>query len=107
MGQDDVVGRLSIDVHELRAEEHGAVRALILDGLAEHWGSVDPTLNRDLDDLMGTYTGGTTLVASDGGQVVGTGTVVGRRGLALPRSFGCRCRRRSDEVVLVVDWLHS
>ena len=40
-----------------------AVRSLILDGLQEHWGSVDPTLNPDLDDLAATYAAGRVLVA--------------------------------------------
>ena len=44
--------------------------------MAEHWGTVDPTLNRDLDDIAATYAGGRTLVAFDGDRVVGTGTVV-------------------------------
>lgn len=56
-----------------------AVRSLILAGLSEHWGTVDPALNRDLHDLASTYADATVLVACQGGEVVGTGTVV-RRG---------------------------
>lgn len=68
----------SVDVHDLRADERGAVRSLILDGLEEYWGSVDPTLNSDLDDLAATYAAGRVLVATDGSGVVGTGTVIRR-----------------------------
>jgi putative acetyltransferase len=67
-----------VDLHELRQDEQDAVRSLILAGLAEHWGSVDPALNRDLDDLAATYVDGRVVVACDGGEVVGTGTVVPR-----------------------------
>jgi putative acetyltransferase len=69
-----------VDVHELRPDEQDAVRSLILGGLAEHWGTVDPDLNRDLDDLATVYSDGTVLVASDGADVVGTGTVIPRDG---------------------------
>ena len=58
--------------------ERDAVRSLILEGLEEHWGSVDPTLNSDLDDLATAYAAGRVLVASDGAGVVGTGTVIRR-----------------------------
>jgi GNAT superfamily N-acetyltransferase len=68
----------SVDVHDLRSDERGAVRSLILHGLQEHWGSVDPTLNSDLDDLATTYAAGRVLVATDGSGVVGTGTVIRR-----------------------------
>jgi GNAT superfamily N-acetyltransferase len=68
----------TVEVHELRPELVDAVRSLILAGLGEHWGDVDPTLNRDLDDLAATYAAGSVLVASDGEHVVGTGTVVPR-----------------------------
>jgi ribosomal protein S18 acetylase RimI-like enzyme len=64
-----------VDVCELRPELHHAVRTLILDGLREHWGTLDPALNRDLDDLSTVYADGVTLVACDRGEVVGTGTV--------------------------------
>jgi GNAT superfamily N-acetyltransferase len=62
----------------LRPEFDDAVRALILRGLAEHWGSVDPSLNQDLVDMAASYAGGRILVALDGDRVVGTGTVIRR-----------------------------
>jgi GNAT superfamily N-acetyltransferase len=53
-----------------------AVRALILDGLREHWGEIDPTLNPELDDIAASYGHGATLVAWSGAEIVGAGTVV-------------------------------
>jgi putative acetyltransferase len=76
----DLIGDRMVEVHELRPDEQDAVRLLILSGLAEHWGTVDPALNRDLDDLASTYADGRVVVARDGGDVVGTGTVIPRDG---------------------------
>jgi GNAT superfamily N-acetyltransferase len=76
--QDVGMDLASVDVHDLRADERDAVRSLILDGLKEHWGSVDPTLNRDLDDLAVTYAAGRVLVATVDGTVAGTGTMTRR-----------------------------
>jgi GNAT superfamily N-acetyltransferase len=76
MSQDVGVDRPAIEFHELRPDLHDAVRDLILSGLAEHWGTVDPALNHDLDDLTSAHARGRSLVACDGKRVVGTGTVV-------------------------------
>jgi GNAT superfamily N-acetyltransferase len=59
--------------------DQDAVRALILDGLRERWGRLDPSLNADLDDIARSYDGAVVLVARLDGRVVGTGTLV-RRG---------------------------
>lgn len=60
------------------ANQHEA-RALILAGLIEHWGSLDLTLNPDLDDMAASYQSGRTVLVRDGGgTVVGTGTVLPR-----------------------------
>ena len=76
-------GGLEGTVHHHRVEivaferHHQAdVQALLLGGLAERWGELDPTLNRDLDDIATTYAHGRVVVATSGGVVVGTGTVV-------------------------------
>ena len=74
--QDVVMDLANVDLHDLRPDEQDAVRSLILEGLREHWGSVDPALNPDLDDLATTYAAGRVLVASDGAAVVGTGAVI-------------------------------
>ena len=71
-----------LDVHVLRPAEQAAVRSLILAGLSEHWGTVDPALNRDLDHQASTYAEGTVLVACDGPDLVGTGTIVRRDALS-------------------------
>ncbi len=51
-------------------------RALILEGLKEHWGQTDPSLNRDLDDIATTYKDGLFLVACRGLDLIATGALV-------------------------------
>lgn len=69
----------AVQVREMRTGEAAAVRSLVLAGLAEHWGAVDPSLNPDLDDLAAAHPGSRTVVAVDAaGTIVGTGTVVPR-----------------------------
>ena len=63
---------------EFEPAHQAAVRALILCGLADHWGEVDPSLNSDLDDIAASYATGRTLVALADAAVVGTGTVMPR-----------------------------
>jgi GNAT superfamily N-acetyltransferase len=73
-------------VTDLRFEELGPhnqheARGLILAGLAEHWGSVDPTLNPELDDMVQSYGHGRTVVVRGAaGTVVGTATILPRPG---------------------------
>jgi ribosomal protein S18 acetylase RimI-like enzyme len=54
------------------------VRALVLAGLAERWGRLDPSRNPDLDDIQASYVarGETVLVAEAGGQITATGALV-------------------------------
>ena len=51
---------------------------LVLDGMAERWGSVDESLNPDLDDIATHYRNDCVLVALDGPLVVGTGILLYR-----------------------------
>ena len=53
-----------------------AVKALVLDGLAGHFGELDPALNPDLDDIAASYTGAVFLVARRGDEIVGCGALV-------------------------------
>lgn len=57
--------------------DQDAVRALVLAGLQDHWGTLDPTLNPDLNDIAGWYgpLDGRTIVAEIDGEIVGTGTM--------------------------------
>jgi ribosomal protein S18 acetylase RimI-like enzyme len=55
--------------------DQAEAKALILAGLDEHWGSLDPCLNQDLNDITRTYREGIFLVARLAGRLVGTGAL--------------------------------
>lgn len=55
-----------------------AVKQLVLDGLVEHWGLLDPTKNPGLDYIATTYAEATFLVARCGRKIVGCGALVPR-----------------------------
>lgn len=55
-----------------------AAKALILAGLVEHWGLLDPSKNPDLNDIATSYTGATFLVARLADKLVGTGALIPR-----------------------------
>jgi GNAT superfamily N-acetyltransferase len=53
-----------------------AAKALILQGLEEHWGELDLSLNPDLNDIAATYAEGVFLCAWFQGELVGAGAIV-------------------------------
>lgn len=66
-------------VRPFRPEDQPAARALILAGLGDHWGTIDETLNPDLDDIARSYPPerAVFLVAEDGrGTLLATGCIV-------------------------------
>jgi putative acetyltransferase len=50
-------------------------KSIILNGLKEHWGTLDHAKNPDLDDIATSYAVGLFLVALKDGHVVGTGAI--------------------------------
>ncbi len=65
-----------VRIARLDTAQQAAVRALVLAGLAERWGGLDPTLNGDLDDIETTHGADNVVVASVGDEVVGCGMLV-------------------------------
>lgn len=63
-------------IQPFQPEHQSQARALILAGLREHWGSLDPGRNPDLEDMSSTYASGVFLVAVWQGRVIGTGGLV-------------------------------
>ena len=68
----------SIEILPFRHEDQSTVKALILSGLGEHWGKIDPTKNPDLDDIAQTYESDVFLVAWVDGAIVGSGALIHR-----------------------------
>jgi ribosomal protein S18 acetylase RimI-like enzyme len=65
-----------LEIAGFRPAEQDSVRRLILDGLEDHWGTLDDGLNPDLDDLARSYAAGAVLVARRSGRIVGAAAVV-------------------------------
>ena len=73
-----VMDARQILIKPFESEDQDAVRSLILAGLAEHWGEIDPTLNPDLNDIRASYNDATFLVAWLDGRIIGSGALVPR-----------------------------
>ncbi len=73
---------MSLHIRPFSSEDQEAAQRLILAGLAERWGFLDPTKNPDLADIAQTYGDGVFLTAwlEDGGAaamtLVGTGALI-------------------------------
>ncbi len=80
---------LPVTIRPFERRDQAAVKGLILEGLVEHWGVLDPTLNPDLDDIAATYAAGRFLTVwqnaspsvggsegDDGERLVGTGAIL-------------------------------
>lgn len=63
----------SIAFEQFDSKDQQEARQLILEGLAEHWGVLDPRQNPDLEDIASAYSTGVFLVAKQDGQIVATG----------------------------------
>ena len=62
-----------ITILPFQSEYQAEAKNLVLAGLAEHWGTLDPTKNQDLNDISRTYANGIFLVAWQNNQIIGTG----------------------------------
>jgi ribosomal protein S18 acetylase RimI-like enzyme len=67
-----------LNIREFRLTDQTIVKQLILDGLKEHFGRIDPTLNPDLNDIYKSYVqaGHYFVVGEIGGEIVGTAALV-------------------------------
>lgn len=65
-------------IRSFEPRDQDACRRLILDGLGEHFGYIDETLDPDLDDIVTSYIepGHAFVVAEIDGELVGTGALV-------------------------------
>lgn len=67
-----------ITILPFRPENQVEVKNLILAGLTEHWGVLDPSKNPDLNDIRSTYTDAVFLVAWFQNKIIGTGALIPR-----------------------------
>ncbi len=64
-----------IIISDFQPSDQIEAKALILSGLVDHWGWLDPTLNPDLTDIAESYRQAIFLVARLDGRMVGTGAL--------------------------------
>ena len=86
----------AVVVTTIKNENSNAVRQVLIDGLTERWGSYDPHLHPDIETFPQSLRDCTVLVASQLGQIVGTGTlktVSARRAEVIRMSVAASCRR--------------
>lgn len=63
-------------LRRFRPQDQEAVKMLILEGLEDHWGFLDSSLNLDLEDISVSYAGAYFLVATIADQVVACGALL-------------------------------
>lgn len=70
--------KTDVELRPWRPADQDATRALILQGLGDHFGIIRPEFNPDLDDIQAAYLdrGAIFVVAECAGRLVGTGALV-------------------------------
>jgi len=65
-------------IRPFRPDDQESARQLILNGLGEHFGWIDPARNPDLDDIqqMIVHTGGYFIVVEKNKEIIGTGALL-------------------------------
>lgn len=101
-----------VSIRPFRPGDQKAVRALILAGLSEHFERIDPSLNPDLDDILGSYLskGDCFLVAEYGNTLIGTGALIRESadtGRIVRMSVAVGWRRQGIAYLLVQELLAS
>ena len=97
-----------ISLRTFRPQDQSAARALVLSGMEEHWGTIDRTMNPDLDNIAQAYASSTFLLAWEGRELIGTGALVEERdGVAriVRMSVAARMRRRGVGALILAGLL--
>lgn len=95
-----------VHVRPFERDDQAAIRRLILEGLGEHFGFIDETINPDLADIHHHYiwAGDTFLVATTGDEIVGAVALSAENesvGRLERMSVALACRRRGIATALV------
>ncbi len=72
----------NLTIRPFQPSDQAATKQLILAGLADHWGTLDPTLNPDLNDIVHSYQGETFLLAVQDEEIIGCGALITEKGMA-------------------------
>jgi ribosomal protein S18 acetylase RimI-like enzyme len=68
----------TVTILPFQPENQIEVKTLILAGLTEHWGVLDPSKNPDLNDIGSSYKDAIFLLAWQQARIIGTGALVPR-----------------------------
>ena len=100
-----------VNIRPFAPTDQAAARALILEGLREHWGWLDPRLNPDLVDIAASYIapGHVFFVAEIGQTLAGTGALIihGDMGQIVRVTVRSQWRRRGSGRALVIALLDA
>jgi GNAT superfamily N-acetyltransferase len=66
----------TIAIRPFSPADQAHAQRLILEGMKEHWGCIDPARNPDLKDIAANYPEGAFIVPVRGREFVGTGALV-------------------------------
>lgn len=102
----------AVTLRPFTPEDQEAARALILAGLKEHFGFIDPRYNPDLEDITESYVarGDTFLLAVRGEDILGTGALIretAATGRIVRMSVAPEARRQGIGRLLVDRLLHA
>ena len=94
-------------IRPFQPKDQIAARNLILAGLAEYWGTLDPGKNPDLDNIARAYAPGRFLVAECDGEIVGTGALLLEEGGygRIVRMSVAKERRRQGIAAMILEEL--
>lgn len=63
---------VTINIRHFESSDQDVAKQLILDGLREHWGELDPAYNHDIDDIAAAFSDGFFVGVLDS-EVIATG----------------------------------
>lgn len=72
----------NVTIRPFQSKDQAKTKQLILAGLADHWGTLDPTLNPDLNDIAHSYQGETFLLVVQDKEIIGCGALIAEAGMA-------------------------
>ena len=100
---------MGIVIRPFQPKDQIAAQNLILAGLEEHWGTLDPGKNPDLDNIARAYGHGHFLVAECDGEIVGTGALLlddGGYGRIVRMSVASEKRRQGIATAILNELCH-
>ena len=69
---------MTLVIRDFKVSDQADVRELVLQGLGDHWGTIEAWRNPDLDNIAASYGAGRTLVGAIDDTIVATGTLMPR-----------------------------